>query len=144
MPIWLGASQWWAPQMTEYAVKEIGHQWIVYADRLSIGACADEDSALKLIAEDSAANNVRRKSTVHGEPAVRVVATTSEGAHCDQCGADQAVVPITDYENDRFIYACVFCHRWGLVPLRVDFPPTDEITSKIPRKHAGTSRSKWR
>ena len=31
--------------MTEYAVKEIGHQWIVYADRLSIGAGADEDSA---------------------------------------------------------------------------------------------------
>ena len=69
--------------MTEYAVKEIGHQWIVYADRLSIGACADEDSALKLIAEDSAANSVTRKSTVHGtkasiarlgEPAVRVVA----------------------------------------------------------------------
>jgi len=52
--------------MTEYAVKDIGHQWIVYADRLSIGACADEDSALKLIAEDSAANNAARKSTVHG------------------------------------------------------------------------------
>jgi hypothetical protein len=50
--------------MTEYAVKEIGHQWIVYADRLSIGACADEDSALKLIAEDSAANAASRKSKV--------------------------------------------------------------------------------
>jgi hypothetical protein len=34
MPIWLGVSQWWALAMTEYAVKEIGHQWIVYADRL--------------------------------------------------------------------------------------------------------------
>jgi hypothetical protein len=32
--------------MTEYTVKEIGHQWIVYADRLSIAACADEASAL--------------------------------------------------------------------------------------------------
>ena len=52
--------------MTEYAVKEIGNQWIVYADRLSIGACADEDSALKLIAEDSAANSAAHKSTVHG------------------------------------------------------------------------------
>jgi hypothetical protein len=52
--------------MTEYAVKEIGHQWIVYADRLSIGTCADEDSALKLIAEDSAANNASRRSTVQG------------------------------------------------------------------------------
>jgi hypothetical protein len=50
--------------MTEYAVKEIGHQWIVYADRLSIGACADEDLALKLIAEDSAAKSATRKSTV--------------------------------------------------------------------------------
>ena len=48
--------------MTEYTVKEIGHQWIVYADRLSIGACADEASALKLIAEDSAANEATRKS----------------------------------------------------------------------------------
>jgi hypothetical protein len=52
--------------MTEYTVKEIGHQWIVYADRLSIGACTDEDSALKLIAEDSAANDATRKSAVHG------------------------------------------------------------------------------
>jgi hypothetical protein len=52
--------------MTEYAVKDIGHQWIVYADRLSIRACADEDSALKLIAEDSAANSAARESTVYG------------------------------------------------------------------------------
>jgi hypothetical protein len=48
--------------MTEYTVKEIGYQWIVYADRLSIAACADEASALKLIAEDSAANAATRKS----------------------------------------------------------------------------------
>jgi len=54
------------PAMTEYTVKEIGHQWVVYADRLSIVACADEASALKLIAEDSAANDTTRKSTVHG------------------------------------------------------------------------------
>jgi hypothetical protein len=52
--------------MTEYTVKEIGHQWILYADGLSIGACADEDSALKLIAEESAAKSAARKSTVHG------------------------------------------------------------------------------
>jgi hypothetical protein len=52
--------------MTEYTVKKIGHQWIIYADRLSIGACADEDSALKLIAEDSAANRATRKSRVQG------------------------------------------------------------------------------
>src|SRR5260370_8948075 len=54
------------PAMTEYTVKEIGHQWIVYADRLSIAACADEASALKLFAEDSAANHATRKSTVLG------------------------------------------------------------------------------
>jgi hypothetical protein len=52
--------------MTEYTVKKIGHQWIIYADRLSIGACADEDTALKLIAEDSAANRATRESTVQG------------------------------------------------------------------------------
>ncbi len=51
--------------MTEYTVKEIDHQWIAYADRLSIAACADEASALKLIAEDSAARGVARKTTVH-------------------------------------------------------------------------------
>ncbi len=50
--------------MTEYTVKEIGLQRIVYADRLSIGACANEDSALKLIAEHSAANRATRKSAV--------------------------------------------------------------------------------
>jgi S-adenosylmethionine/arginine decarboxylase-like enzyme len=53
--------------MTEYSVKEIGHQWIVYADRLSIASCGDEASAaLKLIAEDSAANRATRKSAVRG------------------------------------------------------------------------------
>ncbi len=64
MPVWLGSHSG-GPAMTEYTVKEIGHQWIVYADRLSIAACADEASALKLIAEDSAANSATRKSTVH-------------------------------------------------------------------------------
>ena len=52
------------PAMTEYTIKEIGHQWMVYADRLSIAACADEASALKLIAEDSAAKNLARKTTI--------------------------------------------------------------------------------
>jgi hypothetical protein len=23
------------------------------------------------------------------------------------------LVPITDYENDRFIYVCAFCQRWA-------------------------------
>ena len=52
--------------MTEYTVKEIGHQRIVYADRQSIGACADEVSALNLIAEHSAANRATRRSTAQG------------------------------------------------------------------------------
>jgi len=64
MPVLLGASSGSGLAMTEYTVKEIGHQWIVYADRLSIGACVDEDSALKLIAADSAANSATRKSAV--------------------------------------------------------------------------------
>jgi hypothetical protein len=54
------------PTMTEYTVKDIGHQRIVYADRQSIGVCANEDSALKLIAEHSAANCAARRSTVQG------------------------------------------------------------------------------
>ena len=29
------------PTMTEYTVKEIGHQWILYADRQSIATCAE-------------------------------------------------------------------------------------------------------
>jgi hypothetical protein len=49
--------------MTEYVVKEIGRQWIVYADRVSIAACADEESALVLIAEHSAAKKVTRDPT---------------------------------------------------------------------------------
>jgi hypothetical protein len=49
--------------MTEYIVKEIGHQWIAYADRRSIAGCADEASALKLIAEHSAANKATCKAT---------------------------------------------------------------------------------
>jgi hypothetical protein len=70
MPIWLGSYRG-GPAMTEYTVKEIGHQWMVYADRQSIGACADEESALKLIAQDSAANGATRKSTVRGITASR-------------------------------------------------------------------------
>jgi hypothetical protein len=63
MPIWLGSHSG-GPAMTEYTVKEIGHQWIVYADRLSIAACADEASALKLMAEDSAGSSATRNSRV--------------------------------------------------------------------------------
>jgi hypothetical protein len=65
MTIRLGVSQCGAA-MTEYTVKEIGHQWIVYADRQSIATCADETSALKLMAEDSTANGATRQSRVQG------------------------------------------------------------------------------
>ena len=40
--------------MTEYVIKKIGHQWVAYANGLSIGACVDEAAAQKLITEDSA------------------------------------------------------------------------------------------
>jgi hypothetical protein len=46
--------------MTEYVIKEVGrHQWLVFADRQSIAVCADENEAVKLITEHSAA---RRRS----------------------------------------------------------------------------------
>jgi hypothetical protein len=41
----------------------ISRQWIVYSDRMSIAACADEGSAVRLITEHSASRNVIRKST---------------------------------------------------------------------------------
>src|SRR5215211_3073761 len=40
--------------------------------------------------------------------------TMPKGAHCNHCGADDAVVPVSDYENDRFIYVCVDCGWWAL------------------------------
>ncbi len=49
------------------------------------------------------------------------------GAHCNHCDADQAVIPLPDYEKDRVIYSCVYCGWWGLNPLRMEFPPTDEV-----------------
>ncbi len=45
-------------EMTEYVIKEVGrHQWLVFADRHSIAVCADENEALKLITEHSAARS---------------------------------------------------------------------------------------
>jgi hypothetical protein len=45
------------------------------------------------------------------------------GARCDHCNADDAVVVIQDYENDRFLYACTVCEWWGFDPLRLASPP---------------------
>jgi hypothetical protein len=64
------------------------------------------------------------------------------GAHCNHCGVDQAVVPISDYANDRFIYVCVYCGWWGLDPLRMDCPPIDEMASTVARKRATMLRSR--
>jgi hypothetical protein len=47
--------------MTEYVIKKIGHRWFAYADGLSIGACADEIAAVKLITEDSAKYGAKKK-----------------------------------------------------------------------------------
>jgi hypothetical protein len=47
-----------APTMTEYVIKKVSQSlWMVFADRRSICACADENEALRLMAEHSAANN---------------------------------------------------------------------------------------
>jgi hypothetical protein len=47
-------------EMTEYVIREIGH-----ADRLSIGACANETEAVQLITEDSRAKARTRNSADH-------------------------------------------------------------------------------
>jgi len=45
-------------EMTEYVIKEVGrHQWLVFANRQSIAVCADENEALKLVTEHSAARS---------------------------------------------------------------------------------------
>jgi hypothetical protein len=51
--------------MTEYVIRKIHHRWIVFADRLSIGACADENEALQLAIEDSASRARTRNSADH-------------------------------------------------------------------------------
>jgi hypothetical protein len=49
--------------MTEYVIKEVGrHQWLVFADRQSIAVCADENEAVKLMTEHSAARSRSRSS----------------------------------------------------------------------------------
>ena len=70
-PKWLlaGGLKTGASVMTEYVIKKIGHQWIAYANGLTIGACPDETAALKLITEDSAKYGA--KKTRRGEPASR-------------------------------------------------------------------------
>ncbi len=49
--------------MTEYVIKEVSQSlWMVFADRRSICACADENEALRLMAEHSAANNCQSRN----------------------------------------------------------------------------------
>jgi hypothetical protein len=64
------------------------------------------------------------------------------GARCSHCGAD-AVVPVSDDENDRFIYVCGHCGWWGSNPLRVDFRPNFEITTTS-SKSAGSKNNQPR
>jgi hypothetical protein len=48
-------------EMTEYIIKEVGrHQWLVFADRKSIALCTDENTALRLMADHSAAKQADR------------------------------------------------------------------------------------
>jgi hypothetical protein len=48
-------------EMTEYVIKEVGrHQWLVFADRKSIALCTDENAALRLMADHSAAKQADR------------------------------------------------------------------------------------
>ena len=48
--------------MTEYVITEVGHhQWLVFADRQSITFCADENEAMKAMAEHSARNRRSRE-----------------------------------------------------------------------------------
>lgn len=63
--------------MTEYVITEVGrHQWLVFADRQSIAFCADENEAVKTMAEHSAATvghvslrTVRQNKARRREPA---------------------------------------------------------------------------
>jgi hypothetical protein len=65
-----------------------------------------------------------------------MAAAMPRGAHCNHCGADDAVVPVSDCENDQIIYVCDACGWWGFDPLRVDFRPNDEITTTLSREQA--------
>ena len=50
--------------MTEYVIKKVSQSlWMVFADRRSICACTDENEALTLMAEHSAANNFRSRNS---------------------------------------------------------------------------------
>ncbi len=52
--------------MTEYVIKEVSQSlWMVFADRRSICACADENEALRLMAEHSAANNCQSRKSAY-------------------------------------------------------------------------------
>ena len=64
-------------EMTEYVIKEVGrHQWLVFADRKSIALCVDQNEAIKLMTEHSAARRRLRNSA--DEP------TAATGADSDQ------------------------------------------------------------
>lgn len=56
-----------------------------------------------------------------------MVPNIPSGAHCQHCGAEEAVVPTSNFEQDRFLYVCVHCGWWGYDPLQIQFSPKDEV-----------------
>ena len=42
-------------------------------------------------------------------------------------------MPKSDYEHDRFLYVCALCGWWGHDPLRIEFPPKEDIASQRQR-----------
>jgi hypothetical protein len=77
--------------MTEYVIKEVSQSlWMVFADRRSICACADENEALRLMAEHSAANNCRsRKSAYDIAPNKKPAGREPSGAPLSSSGCTQ-------------------------------------------------------
>jgi hypothetical protein len=64
------------------------------------------------------------------------------GAHCDHCNANDAVVVIQDYENDRFLYTCTVCEWWGFDPLRLASPPAARPSSSSQKPPHGGINSR--
>jgi hypothetical protein len=69
--------------MTEYVIKEVGRpQWLVFANRQSIAVCADENEALKLVTEHSAARSRSHNSADDNLAEQNRRALKGEGQKC--------------------------------------------------------------
>lgn len=61
-------------QMTEYVIREVGlHQWLVFADRICVACCTDEQAASRAMTEHSARRPRLRSPSTCSE-AVRALA----------------------------------------------------------------------